>query len=335
MTDTILLTGASGFIAKHVALTFLDAGFAVRGTLRSLDRSDEVRAALKPHLPPEAMARLSFVVADLERDSGWAEAVAGTMAVVHTASPFPIAEPKDPETLIRPAVEGTLRVLKAALAAGVRRVVMTSSSVAVLDSAVTGVQDERNWVDLGPPSVSAYTRSKALAERAAWDFATEAGLALTTINPGFVLGPPLDKHYGSSVGVVKRMLAGRDPMVPRLGFVLVDVRDVALMHLRAVQRPQTAGQRFLATSGTMMLPDMARVLKQAYPRRRIATLVAPKFVLRVIALFDPQIRVAVPLIGKVPQVSNARARAEMAMDFIAPAEALKASAAWLIGAGEV
>ncbi len=333
MAEQILLTGITGFIAKHVALKFLNAGYAVRGTLRRLERGDEVRAALAPHLGAEALGRLSFVVADLEADAGWDAAMVGVGAVVHTASPFPIVDPADPEVLIRPAVEGTLRVLKAAKAAGVGRVVMTSSVAAVLDARKKGTQDEGDWCD--PDSAAAYTRSKTLAERAAWEFAGREGLKLTVINPGFVLGPPLDGHYGSSVGVVARIMRGKDPMLPMIGFVVVDVRDVAEMHLRAIQRVGTVGKRYLAAGGSMTMPDMGRVLKQTYPKRRIPTVVAPKFVLRLLGLFDPQIRATVDMVGYLPEVSNARAVADMGMEFVTPAAALKATAAWLVEAGQV
>lgn len=328
MADLILLTGVSGFIAKHVALKFLSAGYGVRGTLRRLDRAEEVRAALRPDLDAEALARLSFVVCDLERDAGWDAAMAGVVAVVHTASPFPIVQPKDAQDLIRPAVEGTRRVLLAAAKAGVARVVLTSSTVAVMNGR-DGVLDEGDWCD--PNSgVSAYAQSKVLAERAAWEVAAQSGLALTVINPGFVLGPPLDANFGSSVGVVRRILRGRDPMLPDLSFACVDVRDVAEMHLRAVQRPETAGKRYLAVAGAMAMPEMGRVLQGAYPARRIPTRVAPKVLLRMLGLFDRQIRAILPELGKRLVVSNARARGEMAMEFVAVAEALRASAAWLV-----
>ncbi len=335
VADQILLTGVSGFIAKHVALKLLRAGYAVRGTVRRLDRGDEVRDALRPHLHADALDRLSLVAADLEADAGWQEAMGGVVAVVHTASPFVIEEPKDEQVLIRPAVEGTLRVLKAATAAGVRRVVMTSSTVAVVSEARHGAQDEGDWCDVGLPGTSAYAKSKTLAEKAAWDFAGREGIALTTINPGLVLGPPLDVHFGTSVSLVQRILRGRDPMVPMIGMVCVDVRDVAEMHLRAVQRPGTAGKRFIAAAGSMTMPDMARLIKQAYPAQRIATAVAPKFLLWLLALFDPQIRAILPSIGYLPEVSNARARAEMGMQFVTPADALRATAEWLVKAGAV
>ncbi len=335
MAETILLTGISGFIAKHVAVKLLAAGYAVRGSVRRLERADEVRAAIAPHVEVEALSRLTFVALDLEADAGWAQAMAGVDVLVHTASPFPVEQPKDEAVLIRPAVEGTLRALRAAKAAGVGRVVLTSSTVAVIDTGVAGVQDETNWCNTDAPDTSAYGKSKTLAERAAWDFAAAEGIALTTINPGFVLGAPLDKHYGSSTGVIRRILRGKDPMMPLIDFPVVDVRDVAEMHLRAVQRPETAGARFLAVAGTMTMPAMAKVLKQAFPARRIPTGVAPVWLLRVLGIFDAQIRSVVPMVGKMHPINNARAREGMGMNFISPEGALRATGTWLIENGEV
>lgn len=335
MSDTVLLTGASGFIAKHVALKLLNAGYNVRGTLRRLDRADEVHSAIEPHRI-SATGVLSFVLADLESEKGWAEAMAGVSAVMHTASPFPIAQPKDPAVVIRPAVEGTERVLKAAAAAGVSRVVMTSSTVAVLNEAKhDALQDEADWCDISLPTTTPYAKSKTLAERAAWEVAKARGLKLTVINPGLVLGPPLDEHYGSSLGLVERFMRGKDPMLPSLGFPCVDVRDVAEMHLRALQRPETAGKRYISASGSMAMVDMGRTLKSAYPTRRIPTREAPAFLLRFLALFDPQIRSILPKIGRLERVSNARAVKEMEMEFIAPKAALLSAADWLARHGKV
>ena len=337
MQETILLTGISGFIAKHIAAKFLNAGYAVRGSVRNLQRGEEVLAALHPVVAPDALARLSFVALDLEADAGWPEAMAGVQALVHTASPFPIVQPKDEQDLIRPAVQGTLRALRAAKAAGVTRVVLTSSTVAVINSAKSGRQDETNWCDVDAADSSAYAKSKTLAERAAWNFvdAEGKGIALTTINPGFVMGPPMDKNYGSSVGVIRRILRGKDPMMPLLGFSVVDVRDVAEMHLRAVQRPETAGKRYLSVTGEMTMPEMAKILKAAYPARRIPTRVAPMFVLRILALFDPQIKAILPSVGIIHATSNARASADMGMTFISGPDAVRASGAWLVDHGQV
>ncbi len=333
--DLVLLTGVSGFIAKHVALKLLNAGYSVRGTLRNMDRADEVRAALTPYLTEQA-GQLTFVQADLESDAGWADAMAGVSALIHTASPFPIAQPKDPAQLIRPAVEGTERVLKAAAAAGVTRVVLTSSTAAVINEFKPGtLQDEADWCDVHLPSTTPYAKSKTLAERTAWEIAKARGLKLTTINPGLVLGPPLDEHYGSSLGLIERFLKGRDPMLPPMGLPVVDVRDVAEMHLRALQRPETAGRRYLASSGSMAFADMGRTLKAAYPTRRIPTREATAFLLRAVALFDPTVKSILPKLGHLERVSNARAVKEMGMEFIAPKAALLASADWLVKHGKV
>ena len=333
--DVVLLTGVTGFIAKHVALRLLNAGYNVRGTLRRLDRAAEVHAALQPYLTENA-GQLSLVQADLESDAGWAQAMAGASALVHTASPFPLTQPKDPATVIRPAVEGTERVLKAAAAAGVTRVVLTSSTVAILNEAKRDtLQDEADWCDTHLPSTTAYAKSKTLAERAAWEIAKARGLKLTTINPGLVVGPPLDEHYGSSLGLIERILKGRDPMLPSFGFPLVDVRDVAEMHLRALQRPETTGRRYIAAAGSMAMVDIGRTLKAAYPTRRIPTREAPKALIRLLAFFDPSIKTILPKLGHLERVSNARAVSEMGMEFIAPKAALLASADWLVKHGKV
>lgn len=333
--ELVLLTGVSGFIAKHVALKLLNAGYAVRGTLRRIDRADEVRAALAPYLTEHAGA-LSFVQADLEADAGWAEAMVGVSALVHTASPFPITQPKDPATVIRPAVEGTERVLKAAAAAGVTRVILTSSTAAVINEGKPdSLQDEADWCDLHLRTTTPYARSKTLAERTAWEIAKSRGLKLTTINPGLVLGPPLDEHYGASLGLVERFLKGRDPMLPPMALPVVDVRDVAEMHLRALQRPMTEGRRYLASSGSMAFVDMGRTLKAAYPTRRIPTREAPKSIVRLLSFFDPSIKSILPKLGHLERVSNARAVKEMGMEFIAPKAALLASADWLVKHGRI
>ena len=331
MPDTILLTGISGFIAKHIALKLLNAGYAVRGTVRKMDRRTEVFDALRPHLTAGAEQRLHLVPVDLTRDDGWVDAMDGISALCHVASPFPIAQPENPEDLIRPAVDGTLRALRAAQTAGVDRVILTSSTVAIINTGKTSLQDESDWCDPNAPGTTAYALSKLRAERAAWAFVQDhPSMRLTTINPGLVLGPPLDKHSGSSISLVTRMLRARDPAVPRLGFPVVDVRDVAEMHLRALQRPDTAGKRYLSVAGSVWMGDMARALAAAYPQRKIATRDAPYLLLRLLALFDKDIRSILPNIGQIHPVSNARAVADMGMTFIPPEQALLDAAEWLV-----
>lgn len=326
MSKRVLLTGASGFIAKHILVRLLAAGHSVRATVRDPSRETELR-----RLVPDAGERLSFVTLDLMQDAGWAAALDGMTDLVHTASPFPIVQPKDEAEVIRPAVDGTLRALRAAAAAGVHRVVLTSSVAAIMHRGGEGPQDESDWADLAQPGTTAYVKSKTLAERAAWDFAaTVPDLRLTVLNPSLVLGPPLDDTFGSSVGIIRRFLSGKDPFVPVLGMPLVDVRDVAEAHVRAVDRPETAGKRYILSAGSMWFGDMTQTLKRAYPTRRIATRPAPMPLLRLLALFDREIRSILPDIGHIARVDNARARAELGIDFIPAEAALLATAKALV-----
>ena len=336
MTQIVLLTGASGFIAKHIALKLLNAGYAVRGTVRKLDRADEVRDAVRPHLTdPAALDRLSFVTLDLERDAGWAEALAGVDVLMHTASPFPIAQPRNEDALIRPAVDGTLRALRAAKAAGVKRVILTSSAAAVMGCDLPpgkAAYDEADWTDLARPGVSAYEKSKTMAERAAWDFiASEApDMQMTTINPTLVLGPPLDRHFGSSISIIERILNGADPAIPNFGISCVDVRDVADMHLAALTQDGTAGERFLVSERFVWFKEVADVLRQAYPDRKIASWVAPDFLLRILALFDASIKALVPQLGRKSVVSSAKAQQIMGIRFIPVPESIRDAAQFLV-----
>lgn len=331
----VVLTGASGFIAKHVARQLLEDGYAVRATLRSPSREGEVRDAVLPGLPADAADRLTFSPADLLSDEGWPEAMAGARALIHTASPFPQNQPADPQEVIRPAVEGTRRALGAAADAGVTRVVLTSSVAAIRHPGPPEVQDERDWIDPEAPTSTPYDASKALAERAAWDLARERGLALTAINPSLVLGPLLDAASGTSVGLVARLLRGRDPVVLNMGLSAVDVRDVALMHVRALTLPATEGERVIASAGLLPMPIMAKALKRAFPDRRIPTLTAPDWLVRALARAVPDLRGAVPYLGREDLVSNDKARRLFGLDFIPPEEALLATARSLLARGLV
>ncbi len=333
--DLILLTGITGFIAKRIALDLLTNGYRVRGTLRADKGMAEVRDALRPQLAdPALLDRLDFAKADLTSDTGWAAAMDGVAAVIHTASPFPIAQPRDAETVIRPAVDGTLRVLRAAQAAGVIRVVLTSSIEAVMHGAPGRTLTGADWSDLSAPTVSAYTRSKTLAERAAWDFvAAHPEMQLTAINPGLVVGTPVDRNTGSSVSVVQRLLQGRDPVVPDFTLPVVDIADVSAMHVGALDRPATIGQRYVCADRFMSIPEMADVLRAAFPRRRIARRIAPKALLRVMALFDREIRLIVPSIGWKATLDNSAARRDFDKDFAPAPEAVLRTAAFLDAAG--
>ena len=226
-------------------------------------------------------------------------------------------------------------ILHAAHAAGVKRVVLTSSAIAIVPPETSGTYDESHWADPDAPSASAYAKSKILAERAAWDFASKNGLSLTTINPGLVLGAPLDGTFGSSVALIQRILKGQDPMLPMIDFAVVDVIDVAAMHLAAVQRPQTGGKRYAAVAGSLMMVDIGRMLKAQHPTRWIPTRAAPAILLRVLALFDSALASVLPALNKTHAVRNDRAVAEMGIHFTPPEEAVKVTAEWLIKRGLV
>ena len=334
MPSIVLLTGASGYIAKHIALQLLQAGYHVRGTVRDLARGAEIRAALAPHVA-DLDARLDFVQVDLTRDDGWTAALTGVDVLIHTASPFPITQPDNADDLIRPAVDGTLRALRAAHAAGVTRVIMTSSTAAISGSALPSGDvsyDETNWTDPDDPTITAYTRSKTLAEMAAWKFiANEAPeLRLTVINPGFVVGAPLDARYGSSVGVIARILRRKDPMLPNFGFAAVDVQDVAELHVRVIDQPATHGQRIMAVDRFIWFTEMAQAIKAAYPVRRIVTRVAPDFIVRLLARFDPAVRTIVPSLGRQDRMDNSRAMATLRRGMRQVNKSVVATAAWLI-----
>lgn len=337
MTKTVLLTGASGYIAKHIALQLLEAGYHVRGTVRDLGRGAEVTEAVRPHLSDDSdlAVRLKFVALDLTEDAGWADAMNGVDVLMHTASPFPLDQPKHEDELIRPAVDGAMRALRAAHAAGITRVVLTSSTAAISGSALPAGDtsfDETNWTDPTDPDVAAYARSKTLAEQAAWNFVHNDApdMNLTTINPGFVLGAPLDQHFASSIQVIERLLRGKDPMLPDIGFATVDVLDVAEMHVAVIEKPETFGQRIMAVDSFQSFKDLAQAVKIAFPDRKMPTRVAPNFLIRLLARFDPTIKSIVPSLGRVDKIDNARALATVGRGMRQARKAAVSSAKYLI-----
>ncbi|MDE0031619.1 MAG: aldehyde reductase [Deltaproteobacteria bacterium] len=337
---TVLVTGASGFIAKHVVLELLTAGYRVVGSVRSDSRRDEVRAAVRAHLPsgPDLDERLRFVTLDLSRDTGWQDAMSGVDVLMHTASPLPMKQPRDENELVRPAVEGTLRALQAAHTAGIRRVVLTSSTAAVTHRP-PGLEkdnfDESDWSDPSWTGMSPYTKSKTLAERAAWDFVENEApdMQLTAINPCLVLGRPLDDFYGTSLRVVERLLRGKDPLLPKVGMGIVDVTDVARMHVRAMTAAGAPGKRLIGAAEFMWITEIAEILKAAYPERRIPLRTAPDFLIRLAGLFDRSIRTIIPLLGRRQELDSSRARALLDMDFIPAAESVRAAGRYIMERG--
>jgi dihydroflavonol-4-reductase len=331
----ILVTGISGFIAKHCALELLTHGYAVRGTVRNLAKGEETRATLAKHCDT---SQLSFVEADLLADAGWADAMNGIAGALHLASPFPLDEPQDPDDLLRPAVDGTLRVLRAAMNAGVPRVVQTSSIVAVLG----GCHDKRlftedDWTDVADPMVSSYSRSKTLAERAARDFVSSDGRAIhfSTINPGFVLGPVLDADIGSSAHAIQMLLRGKYPGMPRIWFSVVDVRDVARMQRLALESAEPSGGRYLAVSETVRFVDIARPIRDGlgHAARKTPRHQLPDLAVRLVALFDPTARAILPDLGFEFEVDNTRTRQALGIEFIPVTESAPAMASSLIELG--
>jgi nucleoside-diphosphate-sugar epimerase len=314
MAETVLVTGGSGFIGGHCILQLLAAGYRVRTTVRDLKREGEVRATLKAS-GGDAGERLSFFAADLEKDAGWAEAVTGCDFVLHVASPLPSSVPKNEDELIGPAREGTLRVLRAARDAGVKRVVLTSSFAAI--GYGHKVQDapftEKDWSDLNGDDMQAYPKSKTLAERAAWDFMAKEGgaMELSVVNPVAVFGPVLAADYSASILLVQRLMDGAIPGCPQLYFGVVDVRDVADMHLRAMKHPAAKGERFLCVAEDFVsMLEIAQMLKRRMGEaaKRVPTRQLPNWLVRIAALRDPAVKVILPELGKRKNGTNEKAR---------------------------
>lgn len=312
--ELVLVTGGSGFVGSHVILQLLNAGYQVRTSVRSLKREGEVRDMLRVG-GVEAGDRLSFAAADLTSDAGWSEAVAGCTYVHHVASPFPPEIPKHEDEVIIPARDGALRVLKAARDAGVKRVVLTSSFAAIGygQPEQKAPFDETNWTDPNGDDVRAYVKSKTLAERAAWDFIAREGgaLELSVVNPVAVLGPALAPDYSTSIMLIQRLMDGAMPGCPRLYFGIVDVRDVADMHMRCMTNPAAKGERFLALAGEFLsIAQIARILKRnlGAAAKRVPTLELPDFLIRVAARNDPAVQQILPELGKRKDGTNAKAK---------------------------
>jgi len=301
MTNVVLVTGGSGYIAGFTIRQLIEQGWTVRTTIRNLNREAEVRDWLKVD-----NGRLSFFAADLTSDAGWAEAMAGCSHVVHMASPIPAHHVKDENELIVPARDGALRALRFARDAGVTRLVMTSSVAAIFYGRTADKDSftEADWTDIAAGDVTAYAKSKTIAERAARDWiAAEGGsLEFVTVNPGLVLGPLLGTDFSPSLEAVKRVLEGAYPALPDLGFNLVDVRDVADLHIRALTAPDISGERFMAVAphGFLRLVEIAAILRERLPDHagKVPTRRMPNWAMRIVSLFDPVIRQMIGELGK-------------------------------------
>lgn len=337
--STVLVTGGSGFIGSHAIVQLLAAGHQVRATIRNLKREPEVRALLQEGGADPGNG-LSFFVTDLTNDAGWTEAVTGCDYVLHIASPCPASIPKDEDELIVPARDGTLRVLHAARDAGAKRVVLTSSFAAIGYGHKPQEKpfDETSWTDLSGDDLLPYPKSKILAERAAWDFIAQEGgkLELCVVNPVGVFGPVLGQDYATSILFVKRLLDGAMPGCPRLCFGVVDVRDVAGLHILAMTHPAAKGERFLAVSGDFLsILDIAKVLKSRMgaTAKRVPTWQVPNWLVRIAAIRDPAAQQMLPELGKKKNATNQKARRLLGWTPRPPEEAIVATAESLLRLG--
>ena len=331
----VLVTGGSGYIAGFCIAHLLQRGWTVHTTVRSLAREGAARAGIRKLV--QADERLHFFAADLNGDAGWAEAVQGCAFVQHVASPLPTINPRDDDELIKPARDGALRVMRCARDAGVRRVVMTASTACI--SYGRGSYDtpatEADWSDeTNRADTSAYERSKTIAERAVRGWFSEQGgaLELVTVHPGAVLGPVLGADFSASIEIVKKLLEGAMPGVPRFGWPLVDVRDIADLHERAMLAAGVAGERFAGVNEFWWMREIAAVLKSnlGADARRVPTRPIPNFVVRLSAMFDPVVRDRLFELDKHRPVSNAHAREKLGWSPRSNEEAVLATAASLI-----
>nr|WP_269327252.1 aldehyde reductase [Kineosporia mesophila] len=304
--ELVLVTGGTGFVGAHCVARLLHEGFRVRTTVRSLRREADVRAMTGENGPA-----LSFAVADLMADDGWKQAVQGCDYVLHVASPVPQAKPRHEDEVIEPARQGALRVLQAARTAGVRRTVLTSSFAAVkYGHGQQRTFTEADWSNPDGEEMAAYPKSKLAAERAAWDFVRQEGMELAVVNPVAVFGPALGPDLSLWAGLIDSLLKGTLPALPKMTIGVVDVRDVADLHVRAMTDPAAAGERFLAAAGTLTLPQIAAVMRENLgdAAAQVPTRTMPDWAVRLAARFNPRAALAVPELGIVREASSQKAQ---------------------------
>ncbi len=334
MSKTVLVTGGTGYVAGWCIVGLLERGYSVRTTVRSLKKEQQVRDAVGTVTDPGD--RLSFAVADLTSDEGWDDAVAGVDYVLHVASPLGNENTRDAEELIGPARGGALRVLQASVKAGVQRVVMTSAANAASpsDYKEEGVTDETLWTDPEDHTLIPYRKSKTVAEKAAWDYmaSQDSATSLTTILPGAVFGPILTTSNLGSVQIIARMVTGKMPGTPRIGLEVVDVRDLADLHIRAMTSPEAAGQRFLGTGEFVWMREIAQALKAGLGTdgAKVPTRQLPDFLVRISSVFDHQLRPIVISLGRRNRHSTAKAERVLGWHARPAAETVVACAKSLI-----
>ena len=307
----VLLTGITGFLGSHTAIQLLDRGYEVVGSMRNLQRADAIRKIIASHTTA-SINRLQFVQADLTNADAWHTAVQGVDYVQHVASPLPRVLPKHDDELVIPAREGSLNVLRAAAAAGVKRVIQTSSAATMMYGVTKQKTfDENDWTDeTNRKDTTPYFRSKTIAEKAAWQFMKEdnSGLELTVVNPVLILGPVLEKDYGTSAELIKKLLDGSMPALPKMSFALVDVRSVADALIKAMETPEAAGHRFAIGNSFMALQEIANTLRAAYPNKKIPKASLPDFAVKLFALIDKEVQTVLPELGAERRIDSSKAR---------------------------
>lgn len=331
----VLVTGGSGFLGSWIITALLNRGYAVRATVRSKSREADVRTKIARHTQPLASESLTFVVADLLSDDGWDNATKGVDSILHTASPMPVGKYKGTD-IIRPAREGTMRVLNAGLRAGVRRIVLTSSLQAALPSSTYSgpPTDETLWTDLSSKLANDYTKAKTLAEQDAWAFFKEhsGATTLTTILPGMVQGPVLGAEYSGSIDLIAQMMRGKMPVIPHIGFSIVDVRDLVELHLSAMESELAAGQRFVGSSDFLWLDDVARLLKENFGNQasKVSTSRLPDLFVRLMAYVNADMKMIAPTLGQKREFSIEKAERLLGWQARSASEAVLASVESLI-----
>jgi|SRR5829696_954145 len=306
---TVLVTGGTGYLAGWCIVELLRRGYRVRTTVRNPAREHEIHAAVASQVDPEH--RLSVHQADLLSDEHWGRIIEGCDYVLHVASPLPVSQPKDPDELIVPAREGTVRVVGTALDAGVERIVLTSSVAAIRGGNEGRTLDETIWTDLSSPDLTPYVQSKTIAEQAAWGLASEldARERIAAVNPTVIIGPTLTDDTSASLEVVQRLLKGM-PAMPRLGFGFVDVRDVADLEIQAMTAPEAGGERFVANTTWLWMSEVAAVLRERLGERasKVPTRIAPDLLVRAMAVFDGGIRSFKSSLGKRTEYGTTKAQ---------------------------
>lgn len=338
MSDLVLVTGLTGYIASHVSAKLLEKGYRVRGTVRNKAKGRRVLAAMAQ--TGIDTSDVELVVAELGADAGWKDAVKDCRFIQHIASPFPLEAPSDREALVPEARAGAQRVLENGLSAGVERIVLTSSTAAMMGQPGRGKQmtiTEQDWSDPDWKPMTAYPVSKTRAELSAWAYADAQGFRdkLVTINPGLVFGPDPYDNGGASLAVIREMMNGEFPAIPKLAFPISDVRDVASLHVAAMTADGAGGRRLISAGKTLWFKDIVALLRAEYPTAKLPKSELPTFILRLIALFDDRVKGILPDLGTFHDVDAAYVTSLTGVVPRPPSESVLASARDLVAHGAV